>query len=403
MSFLKKVKNIVNDVTDISTKASGSVIDTTKGMADSISETFTTVTNIPSDISYIKKKNIEIEKLIKETNEQIEPMREQANLKLEELGKVKVEIISTILDEFSTSMHKINNLPFESDVNTSATQNDFNLSKQELDDMKVSIISVKDILKNTTGAGVIGAVGAGTAYSAVAALGAASTGTLISSISGAAATNATLAWLGGGALAAGGGGIALGTIVLGGIGVIPAVSYLAWKGNLDYTKKKEIVDQNYREAFAYSQTKDSVIKNLTELIRLINNTIILVNKYSIECNKLNKQTDHIIQQLGTDYSRYDDKAKALIQKHVTYTKGLSELFNASVIHEDGSVNSKMAETLRDTNAFLNAQPQLEFVSFKKKSVSKIYLITILLVSILIYTLYQSNTDMDNVSAINTER
>lgn len=44
--------------------------------------------------------------------------------------------------------------------------------------------------------------------------GAASTGTAISTLSGAAATNATLAWLGGGALAAGGGGTAAGTALL---------------------------------------------------------------------------------------------------------------------------------------------------------------------------------------------
>jgi hypothetical protein len=51
----------------------------------------------------------------------------------------------------------------------------------------------------------------------------ASTGTAIGSLSGAAATNATLAWLGGGAVAAGGGGIAVGTMVLTGAVAAPAV------------------------------------------------------------------------------------------------------------------------------------------------------------------------------------
>ena len=44
--------------------------------------------------------------------------------------------------------------------------------------------------------------------------GVASTGTAISTLSGAAATNAALAWLGGGALAAGGGGMAAGEAFL---------------------------------------------------------------------------------------------------------------------------------------------------------------------------------------------
>lgn len=70
-------------------------------------------------------------------------------------------------------------------------------------------------------------VGGETYLSAIAlgtAIGTASTGTAISSLSGAAYTNALLAWFGGGAVAAGGGGMALGTMVLGGIVAGPAVA-----------------------------------------------------------------------------------------------------------------------------------------------------------------------------------
>lgn len=49
--------------------------------------------------------------------------------------------------------------------------------------------------------------------------GTAGTGTAISTLSGAAATKATLAWLGGGTLAAGGFGVAGGAVVLSVIGV----------------------------------------------------------------------------------------------------------------------------------------------------------------------------------------
>ena len=72
------------------------------------------------------------------------------------------------------------------------------------------------------GAGV-GALTALGAYGLVGALGTASTGAAIGGLSGAAASSATLAWLGGGALAAGGLGIAGGTAVLGGIVAAPAV------------------------------------------------------------------------------------------------------------------------------------------------------------------------------------
>lgn len=65
----------------------------------------------------------------------------------------------------------------------------------------------------------------GSAVSAVtAATATASTGTAISALHGAAATNATLASIGGGALAAGGGGMAMGKAILTGINVTSAVS-----------------------------------------------------------------------------------------------------------------------------------------------------------------------------------
>ena len=55
----------------------------------------------------------------------------------------------------------------------------------------------------------------------------AGTGTAISSLSGAAATNATLAWLGGGTLASGGGGMAAGAFVLGGVVTVAVVGVSA--------------------------------------------------------------------------------------------------------------------------------------------------------------------------------
>lgn len=58
---------------------------------------------------------------------------------------------------------------------------------------------------------------------AVATYGSASTGTTIASLSGAAAQRATMAWLGGGSLAAGGGGMALGATALNVVTIGPTV------------------------------------------------------------------------------------------------------------------------------------------------------------------------------------
>ena len=84
-------------------------------------------------------------------------------------------------------------------------------------------VSAAEIALNSArGAGAGFSTALGT-WALVGTFGTASTGTAISTLGGAAATNATLAWLGGGPLASGGLGMAGGTAVLGGIVLIPAV------------------------------------------------------------------------------------------------------------------------------------------------------------------------------------
>lgn len=89
------------------------------------------------------------------------------------------------------------------------------------DKEKIREVSVgAEILLGGLGGAGLGTAGgfaaSGLTTAAVMALGTASTGTAISTLSGVAATNATLAALGGGSLAAGGGGMALGSLILGG-------------------------------------------------------------------------------------------------------------------------------------------------------------------------------------------
>jgi transcriptional regulator with XRE-family HTH domain len=87
------------------------------------------------------------------------------------------------------------------------------------------------VVAGALGGGVAGAaLGSASAYgafTAAAAFGTASTGTAIGSLSGVAATNATMAVLGGGSLAAGGAGMAGGTMLLMGIVATPIAALAA--------------------------------------------------------------------------------------------------------------------------------------------------------------------------------
>lgn len=99
----------------------------------------------------------------------------------------------------------------------------FDITPQLLVKWKRASINAVDVLGGMMSAAASGAATAASAYGLVGLLASASTGTAISTLSGAAAANATLAWLGGGALAAGGGGIAAGAVVFGGLVAGPAL------------------------------------------------------------------------------------------------------------------------------------------------------------------------------------
>jgi membrane protein implicated in regulation of membrane protease activity len=105
--------------------------------------------------------------------------------------------------------------------------------------------------------------------------GAASTGTAISALSGAAATNALLAWFGGGALVMGGAGMAGGAAILVGIAVVPGVAiatYLTYRQSKKVEQRIELyeaatieVHANYNRAISLFELVQSVIVKLEDM------------------------------------------------------------------------------------------------------------------------------------------
>lgn len=120
------------------------------------------------------------------------------------------------------SFNKISNIDFDRNENDIS----FGLPVAESDmvDLEGVVLKMTDLL-----AGGVASIGAGglaglAAYGSVGALASTAGGTAIGSLTGVAATNATLAWLGGGALSAGGLGMAGGTAILGGIVAGPVLA-----------------------------------------------------------------------------------------------------------------------------------------------------------------------------------
>lgn len=103
-----------------------------------------------------------------------------------------------------------------------------NLPKHQLEKIKNYTFTTIGVLGSAVGAGAAGAAAGFAIYGGVMTFAAASTGTAIASLSGVAATNATLAAIGGGALSAGGLGMAGGTAILGAAVAAPVLAIAAW-------------------------------------------------------------------------------------------------------------------------------------------------------------------------------
>lgn len=162
----------------------------------------------------------------------VEKARESCQAALEMLGRRKLQVMDTEMRRFVASFGRLKNVQL-TDVPSMAA-----FPQAELQAMQVQAIGFEaiDALNTLAASGAAGATAGFVSYGAVGALATASTGAAISGLSGVAAANATLAWFGGGALSAGGLGMAGGAWILGSIVTGPV---LAIGGMVMSAKSKE--------------------------------------------------------------------------------------------------------------------------------------------------------------------
>lgn len=173
-----------------------------------------------SDINKAKDIGERAERRHRRRMRELDEVRDATNEKFQYLGKSKISIFDNQIKHILEVVHKSSNKQAKSALK------DFysTFSLTELKEIKSMIQTALELSTNFGSSAVAGALAGLGAYGSVPLIATASTGTAISTLSGAAATNATLAWLGGGSLAAGGFGISGGMIALGGIVAGPALA-----------------------------------------------------------------------------------------------------------------------------------------------------------------------------------
>ncbi len=246
----------------------------------------------------------------------------------EQYGKLKLQVQTQTIKRCITLIEKIGQKVTNNNRISWETLEGFSL--EEIQEYKTAVLEAEKLITGGLKSASMGAAAGQSAVALVGLFGTASTGTAIGGLSGAAAWNATLAWLGGGSLAAGGGGMALGAWILGGIAVGPALMVggfvLGGEGEkaltnaYEYEKKVNIEIEKLK---AYQEFLGQVQRRIKELTELVNN----LNNKAIESLIKLESRPFIPERDATEFQRL-----------LLLIKALHEIMKTPILDNSGNLN-----------------------------------------------------------------
>ena len=285
------------------------------------------------------------EAILQFEQEKIQKTKDSTVEAIKKLGELKLKASSQSLGTFVDVFSKIKDVELGESAGLEELAK-LNVSKENLKEMKNVSLHATDVLSGgIAGVGAGALLGWGT-YGGVMALGTASTGTAIGGLSGVAATNATLAWLGGGSLAAGGGGMALGSMVLGGIIAGPA---LLIAGGIFGAKARTKLNNAYsnlaeaKKIAAEIELAESelqiVIKNAMQVRHILHT----LNRLLIEGNARMK----IIAKVKTNWKEYTVEEKNIVAAAVKSAQLVKAVIDTPLLSEDGLLTKEIRDLQND--------------------------------------------------------
>ncbi|CQR69958.1 hypothetical protein SOV_52330 [Sporomusa ovata DSM 2662] len=309
-----------------------------------------------NDMAEAKEVNETAKAMAREAEEFIVMAKDKTKGAIEVLGQEKIRILSTSVNDFVVYFEKIKNINLKDSDGIEELKN-FNPLGEEFKQLKAASYEAKQVAANGLTAIGSGALLAYGTYSAVmSGLGGlivtATTGTALGTLSGAAAVNATLAWLGGGALATGGFGMMGGMMVLGGIVAGPA---LAIGGALFASQAKKALQDsygNYDKAKAFKGQAKSIgvalkaiftrAGQLTELLQQLDGYFVAyIAKMAATINLK-----------GTDWQQYSLSEQQDIYKCVQLAQTIKMVLDTALLRQDGELEEATVRVLENGNKYL---------------------------------------------------
>jgi hypothetical protein len=259
---------------------------------------------------------------------QLQQNSEATNKLAADYGQLQLDVLVRTISRFVAFIERNGQQASQS---TKKYLEGLEVTVQQIEAYKAAALEAQQVFQGGTAAAGAATVGYSGAMGLATSVGAASTGTAIGSLSGAAAWNATLAWLGGGSLAAGGGGMALGSVVLGGITVGPAVLFggfvLAGEGEKALTKAREYACEA-NKAIANIHIAQDFLKEVNKRIDELSTLVSHVNSQAIlGLNELESREP------------FDKNRDAhQFQRVALLIKALAEILKTPLLNDEGKIN-----------------------------------------------------------------
>lgn len=255
----------------------------------------------------------------------------------ENLGKAKLAGMKN-LDRFIAAFEQIKNIEMN-DINIGDLRN-ISISKDELKEMKKIGHIGSNFASGLAQGSVAGGLAALGAYGGTMAFATASTGTAISTLAGAAATNATLAALGGGSLAAGGLGMMGGAAVLGGLVAGPALAILGFTMNSKAEANLDKAITQYNKVKAECEKIQINIDRCNKISKIGNIYTKTTNDLNLMFEKLLDRLETLLYYGANDYSRFRDNDKKLVAMSMAVAKAVKSIICVQLVSKDNMLTAQ---------------------------------------------------------------
>ncbi|EJB24181.1 proteobacterial sortase system OmpA family protein [Helicobacter pylori NQ4216] len=305
---------------------------------------------------FIKK----AENLKEESTKKAESAESDCRRAFMRFGKKKLHVLSHSVSNFLNHFHRLN----RSRITIGTKDTDMqDIQKQVLDARKITnqyrevdFFDVSGVVAGSAIGGVLAAYGA---YAGVGMLASTAGGVAIAELSGVTATNATLAWLGGGALSVGGFGMVGGMAVLGGLVAGPALAILGAFSASKMEEKLENAKAYCSQVEKAAKEADAVIDNLQAIRKMADLFTRQITRFDALFFSLAQDAIATMKKHNYDTSRYNQKERDQLCVTVSTLMTLSAFLKVSIMDEHQKLNEKAQKALnlmRDqVNAIESAQ------------------------------------------------